>query len=256
MPINMPTTLIFGGSGKVARHLTRILTQQETPAHTVYSIIRNPAQSSDIESLGGKPIVQSIEEASVSDLVQTIKALNPDCIVWAAGAGGGSPERTTKVDHEGAIKSMDAAAEAGVRRYIIVSALDVRDREHRPRPDWYTEESKVRSEKVWAAIGPYMRAKFAADRELRTGNARRKLDYTIVRPGGLGMKPGVGTVAAGKVSLERTVPREDVAQVVVQCMKEPGTIGLAFDVVGGDAPIAEAIATVARERIDTFEGFY
>ena len=256
MPIEMPTTLIFGGSGKVARHLTRILTQQETPAHTVYSIIRNPDQCADIEGLGGKPIVQSIEEASVSDLVQTIQDSSPDYIVWAAGAGGGSPERTTKVDHEGAVKSMDAAAEAGVKRYIIVSALDVRDRDNRPQPAWYDAESKERSEKVWAAIGPYMRAKFAADKELRTGNATRGLDYTIVRPGGLGVRPGVGTVAAGKVSLGQTVPREDVARVVVQCMKEPGTIGLAFDVVGGETPIAEAVGEVARGKIDTFEGFY
>ena len=256
MPLKMPTTLIFGGSGKVARHLTRILAQQETPAHTVYSIIRNPDQSSDIEALGGKPIVQSIEESSVSDMVTTIKMANPEYIVWAAGAGGGNPERTATVDRDGAIKSMDAAAEAGVKRYIIVSALDVRDRDNRPQPDWYDDVSKDRSERVWGAIGAYMKAKFAADKELRTGNGRRKLDYTIVRPGGLSQDPAVGTVAAGKVSLGRMISREDVAQVVVQCMKERGTIGLAFDVVGGETPVAEAIAAVAKNKIDTFEGYY
>ena len=253
----MPTTLIFGGSGKVARHLTRILTQQETPAHTVYSIIRNPDQTSDIESLGAKPIVQSIEDASVSDMVATIKQVNPEYIVWSAGAGGGNPERTVTVDQEGAIKAMDAAAEAGgAKRYIVVSALDVRDREKRPPPDWYDDGSRERSDKVWAAIEPYMKAKFAADKELRTGNGRRKLDYTIVRPGGLGQRPGTGTVAAGKVDLGRVVSREDIARVVVQCMKEPGTIGLAFDVAGGETPIVEAVAAVARDKVDTFEGFY
>lgn len=51
------------------------------------------------------------------------------------------------------------------------------------------------------------------------------------------------------------VSREDVAAVIVQCMKDTGTIGLAFDVVGGDTPISEAISQVSKQKIDTFEGF-
>ena len=181
----MPSTLILGGSGQVARHLTRILTSQTSPAHTVHSVIRNPSQSPDIESLGGKPIVQSIEDCSAGDLAATMSSLRPDAVVWAAGAGGGNPERTQSVDRYGAIKCMDAAGQAGVKRYVVVSAIDVRDREAKPTPDWYDETSKDRSDKVWGFIEPYMRAKLAADRELRAGNGGRNLDYTIVRPGGL-----------------------------------------------------------------------
>src|ERR1700753_2270793 len=107
------TALIIGGSGKGAPHLTRILSSA-SPSWTVYSIIRKPEQSSSIKEIGGKPIVQSIEESSVSELVGTLNKYRPDVVVWSAGAGGGSPERTDKVDREGAIKSMDACAEAGV----------------------------------------------------------------------------------------------------------------------------------------------
>ena len=90
----------------------------------------------------------------MDDMVSTIKSTNPSTVVWAAGAGGGSPERTKAVDNEGAIKSMDATAKAGVtKRYIIISAVDVRDRENKPEPEWYDDGDRDRSNKVWGAIG-------------------------------------------------------------------------------------------------------
>ncbi|KAL9092824.1 MAG: hypothetical protein Q9165_004242 [Trypethelium subeluteriae] len=249
----MPTTLIFGGSGKVARQLTRQLVSQ---SHTVHSIIRNPTQVSEIQSLGAKPIVQSVEESSVSQLASTIKQVSPEVVVWSAGAGGGNPERTKTVDEEGAIKSFDACTEAGVKRYIIVSAVDVRDRNKNSYPEWYDEESKKRSDSVWDRIGVYMEAKLRADRNLRTQNGHRELKYTIVRPGGLSNEPGTGKVAAGKVGLGTMVSREDVATVVVECIKNDGTIGLAFDVVGGETPIQQAVKEVVDSHVDTFEGQY
>ncbi|KAF2719677.1 NAD(P)-binding protein [Polychaeton citri CBS 116435] len=247
-------TLIFGGSGKCARHITRLLSSQ--PNHTVYSIIRNADQNASIEALGGKPIVQSIEESSAEDMAATLRSTKATTVVWAAGAGGGNPERTRAVDHEGAVKSMDAAALAGVKRYIIISALDVRDREGKPEPEWYDDADRDRSRRVWDVINPYMRAKFAADRNLVTENARRGLEYTIVRPGGLSQDPAKGTVSAGKTHLNAMISREDVAAVVVECIKNTGTVGLAFDVVGGETKIEEAVAEVAKGRVDTFEGRY
>jgi len=248
----MANTLIFGGSGKVARHITRMLAAE---GHNVHSVIRNPDQKHDIESLDGKPIVQSIEEASVDDMVKTIQQTNSSTVIWAAGAGGGNPERTKSVDNEGAIRSMDATAKAGVKRYIIVSALDVRDRE-KPMPEWYDDDDKQRSDRVWKAIGAYMEAKFTADRSLVTENGRRGLEYTIVRPGGLTNDAGKGTMAAGKIHINTTIAREDVASAVIHCMKNDGTKGLAFDCVGGDTPIEHAVAQVAKGRVDTFAGKY
>jgi len=75
---------------------------------------------------------------------------------------------------------MDATAQAGVKRYVIVSAVDVRDRENRPEPEWYNDADRRRSEGVWRAIGVYMWAKLAADRSLVVENGRRGLEYTIV----------------------------------------------------------------------------
>ena len=248
------TTLIFGGSGKVARHITRLLAQKEN--HKVHSIIRKAEQSESISTLGATPVVQSIEDSSVEDMAATMKSTQASNIIWSAGAGGGSAERTRAVDRDGAIRCMDAAARAGVRRFVLVSAVDVRDREGKPEPEWYDDGDRERSNGMWSALGPYMEAKLAADRALVTGNGERKLDYTIVRPGRLSEDAGTGKVVAGKVHLAQSIPREDVARVVVECLKQPKTVGLAFDVVGGDVPVEEAVAGVAEGKVDTFEGRY
>jgi len=135
-----------------------------------------------------------------------------------------------------------------------VSAMDVRDREGKGEPEWYNDADRNTSKRMWGVIGPYMEAKFAADRNLVQQNGRRGLRYTIVRPGGLTTDKGKGTVAAGKVHLKETIAREDVASVVVECIKNDGTIGMAFDIVGGDVSIADAVQKVVDEKADTFEG--
>jgi len=253
----MPTLLLFGGSGKVARYLTKLLRAQNPP-WTVNSIIRSNEQVASLSALGAKPIVQSIEESSVSDLASTITQAEPDVVVWSAGAGGkDGPHRTDAVDREGAIKVFDALAEVKFKgHFILVSAVDIRDRERKPVPDWYDSSDIQRSDRMWTAIGHYMRAKLAADIDLRTKNAQRNLKYTILRPGGLSEEPGTGRVAAGKVHLNAMIPREDVAATIFACIENPGTIGMAFDVVSGDVPITEAVKGVVERKEDTFEGFY
>lgn len=110
----MPTALILGGSGKVARHLT---TKLAASSYTIHSIIRNPAQIPDLEGLGAKPIIQSIEDSSVDELAATIKKANPDVVIWSAGAGGGNPERTKTVDHLGVF--------GGVYFFFLTSLLSL-----------------------------------------------------------------------------------------------------------------------------------
>ncbi|KEQ93893.1 hypothetical protein AUEXF2481DRAFT_41618 [Aureobasidium subglaciale EXF-2481] len=249
----MSTALIFGGSGKVARHLT---TKLKASSYTVYSVIRKESQMPELEALGARPIVQSIEGSSVDELTSTISKHKPNVVIWSAGAGGGSPERTRAVDHEGAVKVFDATAAAGVKRFIIVSAIDIRDRENKPTPEWYNDDDLAVSNKMWNAIGVYCEAKLAADRDLVSKNHLRQLDYTILRPGSLNTEKGSGKVAAGKVHLGQSISREDVAELIVRVMETPSTIGLAFDVVGGETSIPTAVKQVSDEKIDTFEGHY
>jgi nucleoside-diphosphate-sugar epimerase len=266
----MPRTLIFGGNGKVARHLAAALLSA-TPPHAVVSVIRNPEQAASLAALGATPLVHSIEAASVADLRAVLERERPDYVVWAAGAGAGSdPARTLAVDRDGAVKVMDALAAAAYttdqgaaspKRFVAVSAVDVRDRENRPAPSWYTPDDAALSDRVWGAIGTYMQAKLGADTALVRGNAERGLRYTIVRPSGLTQDAGVGRVRAGRApGIAASVSREDVARTVAAVLENDGTVGLAFDVVGtaeGEGgEIADEVRRVAAAREDAFEGYY
>ncbi|KAK5092383.1 hypothetical protein LTR70_003930 [Exophiala xenobiotica] len=247
------TILIFGGNGKTARALTPLLIGQ---SHLVHSIIRNPDQSSGLEELGTKVIIQDLEQASVKDLTSTIESIKPDVLVWCAQGTYGVPGGAEAIDHQAAVRSFDAAAVAGLKRYISVSALDVRDRANKPTPPWYSEQDKQGSERLWKVLEPYMEAKLKADRELASGNRKRGLSWTIVRPGRLVDDAGSGRCEAGRVHFGKPISREDVARVVLACIEKEGTAELAFDVVGGDIDVNEAVRNVAEKKEDCFEGFY
>lgn len=156
---------IIGGHGKVALHFTRLATKA---GHTVVSQIRNADHVSDLPSEGrGKvePLVESLEDLSTKQLSDLFVKHDPSVVLFSAGAGGkGGAERTFAVDRDGAIKVFDAleqsklAASQTFRRFLLVSAVDVRDTEH-TKPDWYGEEDFKTSKRMRDTLGAYMQAK-------------------------------------------------------------------------------------------------
>lgn len=134
---------IIGGHGKVSQHLTRHAIAR---GHTVVSQIRQAEHANDLPGHDGPhvhPIVVSLEEASVQSLSDLFKKHDPHVIFFVAGAGGkGGPERTQKVDRDGAIKVFDAVEQGGLkdfRRLLLCSAVDSRDTD-KTNPDWYGPE--------------------------------------------------------------------------------------------------------------------
>lgn len=109
------------------------------PTHQVTSIIRDEAHARDIAATGAAAHVLSLEDSPAADFARVFAGA--DVVYFSAGAGGkGGPERTRKVDYEGAVKVFDAieAVEGAKPRLVLVSAIDVRhpDRipEHYVRP--------------------------------------------------------------------------------------------------------------------------
>ena len=101
-----------------------------------------------------------------------------------------------------------------------------------------------------------LEAKLEADKNLVEQNTTRALDYTIVRPTWYNGGGWTGKIKAGQVGTSPKVSREDVADVFVACIENHDTIGLVFEVVGGDTPVDEAVRRVAEEKIDSFEELY
>ncbi|MFV8241140.1 NAD(P)H-binding protein [Mycolicibacterium peregrinum] len=212
--------VIAGGHGKIALILERLLAAQGDEA---VGLIRNPAQSADLEAAGATPVVLDLESASVDDVADAVRGA--DAVVFAAGAGPGSgAARKQTVDRDAAILLADAAEAAGVSRYVMVSALSADDRSLDENYD-----------EVFRA---YMRAKSEADADVR---ARAGLRTTIVRPGGLTDDAGTGNATVAESTGRGSIPREDVARVLLAVLHEPETVGRTFEVISGSTPIDAAL---------------
>lgn len=218
----MARILIFGGHGKVALHLERILAER---GDTVTGVIRNPEHQQDVLDTGAQYLLADIETLDQEQL-RNLVAGN-DAVVWSAGAGGGSPERTYAVDRDAAIRSIDAAVAAGVRRYVMVSWLG-------SKPDHGVPEGH--------SFFPYADAKLAADEHLRAST----LDWTVLGPGTLTLDPPTGRIDVDPADGEGAVTREDVAAVIAAVIDDPAaTIGRTIRFGNGDAPIDEALRAAA-----------
>lgn len=211
--------VIAGGHGQIALLLERRLTELGDEA---VGIVRNPDHVDDVAATGAEAAVLDLEHATVEELAALLAGA--DAVVFAAGGGPSSgAARKETVDKGAAILLADAAEQAEVRRYVMVSSMG-------------TDRADPDSDDVFQV---YLRAKAAADDDLRA----RDLDWTVVRPGRLTDDPGTGKVRVG--DLERgEVPRADVAAVLAAALHEDRTIGKTFDLLSGDTPVTEALVSL------------
>ena len=210
---------IAGGHGQIALRLAKIMSER---GDEVVALIRNPDHADEVRNAGAEPAVVDLEHASEDEVANAING--SDAVVFAAGAGPGSgSERKETMDYGGAVKLIAAAKQAGVGRYVIVSSMGA-------DPDATGNDT----------FSVYLRAKGRADEAVRASG----LDSTVVRPGGLTNDAGTGRVRLGESLPRGQVTRDDVAAVLVAVLDSPSTIGRTADLIGGDAPIAEAVAAL------------
>jgi uncharacterized protein YbjT (DUF2867 family) len=196
---------------------------------TVVGLIRNPAHAADLEAAGAEPAVIDLEHATVAEVAGHVRGA--DAVVFAAGAGPGSgAARKDTVDRAAAVLLADAAIEAGVRRYVMISAMGA-DRRVDDQPS---------SDPVFEA---YLQAKAAADEDVL---ARTELQTTVVRPGHLTDDDGTGRVFIASSTGRGDVPRQDVAAVLVAVLDATELSGKTFELISGETPIADAVAAVGR----------
>lgn len=213
----MAQVLVIGGHGKVALQLAEILTER---GDQVTSVFRNPDHSDDVAATGAKPLIADIEQLDTTALVDVLAG--HDAVVFSAGAGGGNPDRTYAVDRDAAIRVIDAAGQAGVGRFVMVSYFGA-------GPDHGVPQDN--------SFYAYAEAKAAADAHLRAG----ELDWTVLGPGRLTLEPATGRITLGEGKGE--VSRADVALVVAATLADDSTIRRTIEFNNGDTAIAEALAS-------------
>lgn len=226
----MSKIIILGGHGKVAMLAHRKLTEA---GHRVTAVIRTAAQSDEIRGAGAVPMVLDLQQATVEQLAEAMEG--HDAAVWSAGAGGAGPETAFAVDRDAAIRSVDAAQQAGVDRYVMVS---------------YQGSTLEHGLPEDHGFYPYVQAKAEADEHLR----RSGLRWSILGPGYLTDDAPTGTVGLGPIEQfggdresegpdgQRRISRSDVAQSILETLDLPETVGRFIEYGRGDTPIREALA--------------
>ncbi|HVD29377.1 MAG TPA: SDR family oxidoreductase [Mycobacteriales bacterium] len=219
--------VIAGAHGQVARRLGRLLTAR---GDTVVGIVRNPDHRTDLAGAGVTPVVLDLETASADDVLPVLDGA--DAVVFSAGAGPGSGvARKDTVDRGAAVLLADAAERAGVPRYLLVSSMGVDSVADGRAPAGMDD--------VFVA---YLRAKLAAEQDVL---ARDGLATTVLRPGGLTDDAGSGLVTLAPHVERGSIPRDDVAAVLVALL-DAGGAGAVLELVGGDTPIEDAVASTVR----------
>jgi uncharacterized protein YbjT (DUF2867 family) len=185
-------------------------------------LVRNPEHAADLSAAGAQPVVADLERVSIASLAAQLSGA--DAVVFAAGAGPGSGDaRKDTVDRGASELLADAASAAGVRRFVQVSSMGA-DREDMTGVD--------------PTFAIYLRAKGAAEADLR----KRDLDWTILRPGGLTNEPGTGSVRLAPSTGRGSVPRDDVAAVLLALLDAPTTAGMTLELISGDQAVGAAVA--------------
>ncbi|MDT8859846.1 SDR family oxidoreductase [Alkalihalobacillus sp. MEB130] len=209
--------LVIGANGQVARHA---ITKLKEAGHSPIAMIRNSEQTEDLKELGTTDTVIADLESNFDHAYHRV-----DAVIFAAGSGGHTgADKTILVDLWGAIKAIDTAERMGVKRFVMLSSMGTVD------PD---KSDRIRH---------YLVAKKLADDHLK----RSTLQYTIVRPGSLTNDPALKMVKVEEEIQVRdnTITREDVAIVLADIVDRSSTIGKTFEVLNGETPIGEALATL------------
>jgi uncharacterized protein YbjT (DUF2867 family) len=195
--------------------------------HEVVGLIRNPAHASELEAVGAHPVVCDLETAPVEQIAAAVA--RADAVVFAAGAGAGSgAERKLTMDRDGAIKLPRATAQP--QRYLMISAVGAED-----PPD---------GDDVFSV---YLRAKAQADAALMA----TERDWTIVRPGRLTDDSGTGRVRIDSSPFRGEIPREDVAAVLAELLRDQRASRRVLYLNSGPEPVEQALERSLSERPGT-----
>ena len=210
--------LVVGASGRVGGELVKQLLADE---HQVIGTTRQEKKLFDNDNYSQLDLdITASKESIEKQLDQDI-----DAVYFVAGSGG---KDVLEVDLHGAVKTMQAAQDKGIKRYIMLSSV------------FSLETEKWDNNPNIADLKDYYISKHYADHWLVNNSS---LDYTIVQPGALKERDGTGKITINDTSSGENAI-EDVATTLAAVLTADNTIRKVFNLHNGDIDINEAVATV------------
>ena len=210
--------LVLGANGGVGKQIVAKLKEENKEVSAAY---RKDDQVDKAIGEGYDARNVDVEKHEIDELADKFKDI--DQLVFSVGSGGSTgDDKTIIVDLDGAVKAIEASKKAGVKHFVMVSTYDSNREAFDSRKD----------------LKPYTIAKHYADNHLRDSG----LKYTLVHPGTLENGPGTGNVdIAEHFDGGGSVPREDVASVIVDVLGNEKFQGGEFQVISGSEPIEDAL---------------
>jgi uncharacterized protein YbjT (DUF2867 family) len=212
---------VIGAAGGIGRRLATLLTAR---GDAVTGMHRKPEQHETVAATGAVALLGDLIADSVAELADRMSG--HDAVVFSAGAHGTGIDQTTLIDGTGLEKAAAAAAAAGARRFVLVSAFPEAGRDAQ------------RGER----FEHYMRVKKTADAHL----TRTDMDWVIVLPGTLRDDTGDGLVAAWPALDYGFVCRDNVAAFLAAVLPESRLTRTIVELTDGQTPAADAVAALVR----------
>ena len=212
------TVLLTGGTGFVGRHVAHALRARELP---VRALVRDPRRASRLGTWGVELV-----EGDVGDPASLSAACTgADTVVHLVAIIKGSHADFERVMSQGTRDLVAAAQEAGVRRFVLTSALGLDERSR-------------------AAV-PYFGAKWEMERAVKESG----IEHVILRPSFVFGKDGgvlptfvklarlapVTPIVGGGTQRLQPIWVEDLAECYVRALDLPAAANRTFELGGPDA---------------------
>lgn len=209
--------LVIGASGRVGSDLVEQLLND---SHQVIGTTRQDEKLFDNDNYSQL----DLDITAHKDDIQKQIDKDIDAVYFVAGSGG---KNVLEVDLHGAVKTMQATQDNGIKRYIMLSTVFSLD-----TSKWNNPGIKD--------LKDYYICKHYADQWLVHDST---LDYTIVQAGALKEREATGTIAVNDDSAgENSI--KDVASTLAAVLNADNTIKQVFSMQNGETAIKEAIAKI------------
>ena len=213
------SSILVAGGGGVGIMVTRMLKDMGA---WVWMLQRNDDRRSEIESM--MAIVINGDARNDEDIERVFDEIDDlDAVVSTIGGSPADPSS----DGMGNIKLIEAAAAKGVKRFVLVTSIGTGDSKDAPPAQ------------VYDVLKPVLLEKEKAEERLK--ELSDKMEFVIVRPGGLKSEPKTDNgVLTKDTSVCGPIHREDVASLVCKCLFSPNSANQVYSAVDKEQTQAAA----------------
>lgn len=210
----MKKVFVIGAHGHIGKKMVKKLSEN---GNKVFAGLRKESQFSEYKDLANVEPVLFDVNSQPEEMTDAFKNSEADTILFTAGSGGNTgDDQTLFIDLDGAIKSMIAAKNAGIKHYVMISGYFADNR-------LFWEDSELHS---------YFVAKHYADEYLRNDSG---LNYTIIRPATLTDGKETGSIELIDASNpekygQSTITRADTTNYVTKVINDDSKINKVIEI--------------------------